>query len=103
VIRRGTRPVKNRLAVALRQAAPALHREQSYLGAFHRRLRARLGPAAAVTATAHKLARDHLSLGDNRRSLRRKCLPTRATTLPTTSRSPSACSRSQLRLPTRSP
>lgn len=57
VIRRGTRPVKNRLAVALRQAAQALHGEQSYLGAFHRRLRARLGPAAAVTATAHKLAR----------------------------------------------
>lgn len=57
VIRRGTRQVKNRLAVALRQAAQSLHREQSYLGAFHRRLRARLGPAAAVTATAHKLAR----------------------------------------------
>ena len=57
VIRRGTRQVKNRLAVALRQAAQSLHSDQSYLGGHHRRMRARLGPAAAVTSTAHKLAR----------------------------------------------
>ena len=43
--------------VALRQAAQSLHSDQSYLGGHHRRMRARLGPAGAVTATAHKLAR----------------------------------------------
>ena len=57
VIRRGTRKANNRLAVALRIAAQSLARDQSYLGDYHRRMRARLGPAAAVTATAHKLAR----------------------------------------------
>jgi len=57
VIRRGTRKVKSRLALALRQAAQSLRRDKSYLGDYHRRMRARLGPAEAVTATAHKLAR----------------------------------------------
>ena len=57
IIKRGTRKVNNRLAVALRMAAQSLVRDQSYLGDYHRRMRARLGPAAAVTATAHKLAR----------------------------------------------
>ena len=57
VIRRGTRKVNNRLAVALRIASQSLARDQSYLGDYHRRMRARLGPAAAATATAHKLAR----------------------------------------------
>ena len=35
----------------------SLERSQSALGAFHRRMKARLGAAEAVTATAHKLAR----------------------------------------------
>jgi transposase len=52
-----TRMVKNRLAVVLRMAAQSLHRSQSYLGQYFRRLRARLGTPAAITATAHKLAR----------------------------------------------
>ena len=52
-----TRTVKNRLAVALRMAAQSLHRSRSYLGQYFRRLRARLGAPAAITATAHKLAR----------------------------------------------
>ena len=34
-----------------------LERSQSALGAFHRRMKARLGAAEAITATAHKLAR----------------------------------------------
>ena len=38
-------------------AAQSLHRSQSYLGAFYRRMRARLGAPKAITATAHKLAR----------------------------------------------
>ena len=52
-----TRKVKHRAATALRLAAQALHRSDSPLGEFHRRMRARLGPPKAITATAHKLAR----------------------------------------------
>ncbi|MGH9637985.1 MAG: IS110 family transposase, partial [Candidatus Angelobacter sp.] len=52
-----TRRVINRVSDALRIAAMALERSQSALGAFHRRMKARLGAAEAVTATAHKLAR----------------------------------------------
>lgn len=57
VVKRGTRQVNNRLAVALRMAAQSLAHDQFHLGDYHRRMRARLGPAAAVTATVHKLAR----------------------------------------------
>ena len=53
----GTRKVNNRLATALRMAAQSLQRSESALGAFYRRIRSKLGPPKAVTATAHKLAR----------------------------------------------
>jgi transposase len=52
-----TRRGKNRAAVALRLAAWSLMRSQSYLGAYLRRQRSRLGAPKAITATAHKLAR----------------------------------------------
>ena len=52
-----TRKVDNRAATALRIAAQSLHGSQSALGAFYRRMRARLGAPKAITATAHKLAR----------------------------------------------
>ena len=52
-----TRKVDNRAAAALRMAALTLHRNPSHLGEFYRRMRYRLGPAKAITATAHKLAR----------------------------------------------
>lgn len=52
-----TRPTKNRAAVALRVAAQALHRSQTFLGEHFRRLKARLGAPKAITAVAHKLAR----------------------------------------------
>lgn len=52
-----TRKVKNRAAIALRMGANSLCREKGYLGAFFRRMRAKLGTAQAVTATAHKIAR----------------------------------------------
>ena len=52
-----TRRVINRVSDALRMAAMTLERSQSALGAFHRRMKARLGAAEAITATAHKLAR----------------------------------------------
>lgn len=57
VKKRGTRKVKNKAADALRVAAMTLHSSKSALGAFYRRMRARLGAPKAITATAHKLAR----------------------------------------------
>ena len=57
VLHNQTRPVLNRAADVLRMAAQSLKDSQSALGAFFRRLKARLGPAKAITATAHKLAR----------------------------------------------
>lgn len=47
----------NRAAAAFRLAAYGLQHSKSYLGAFCRRMKARMGPAKAITATAHKLAR----------------------------------------------
>jgi transposase len=52
-----TRQGKSRAAGALRLGAWALIRSKSYLGAYLRRQRSRLGCPKAVTATAHKLAR----------------------------------------------
>jgi transposase len=52
-----TRPGVNRAATAFRLAAHGLHRSQGALGAFLRRMKSRLGVPAALTATAHKLAR----------------------------------------------
>jgi transposase len=52
-----TRRGVNRAAQALRMAAQSLHHSQGALGGFLRRMKGRLGAQAAVTATAHKLAR----------------------------------------------
>jgi transposase len=52
-----TRRGVNRAAQALRLAAQSLHHSQGSLGGFLRRMKGRLGTQAAVTATAHKLAR----------------------------------------------
>ena len=52
-----TRHVLNPVADALRIAATTLQNSKTALGAFYRRMRARLGAASAITATAHKLAR----------------------------------------------
>ena len=57
VLRRGTRHVVNRAALALRIAANSLLRSKSYLGAQYRRLRTKLGAPKAITAMAHRLAR----------------------------------------------
>ncbi|HEV8717842.1 MAG TPA: IS110 family transposase [Candidatus Binatia bacterium] len=57
VLSRKVRPGANRAALALRLAANCLHQSQSALGAFFRRLKARLGTPKAIVATAHKLAR----------------------------------------------
>lgn len=57
-----TRRSKNRAANALRMAAQSLERSKTALGAYFRRMKARLGPPEAITATAHKLARIIYSL-----------------------------------------
>lgn len=38
-------------------AASSLYRNESVLGAHLRRMKARMGPVEAITATAHKMAR----------------------------------------------
>lgn len=52
-----TRKVKSRAATALRLGAHSLCRAKDYFGEFFRRMRAKLGTAQAITATAHKIAR----------------------------------------------
>jgi transposase len=56
VLNSRTPHVVNRVAILLRTVAPSVGRTDTWLGSFHRRMRARLGPAGANTATAHKLA-----------------------------------------------
>jgi transposase len=51
-----SKPCANRAAVAFRLAAYAVQHSKSYLGAWYRRQRARLGAPKAITATAHKMA-----------------------------------------------
>lgn len=49
--------IPNRVARALKLAAQGLHHSQCALGAYYRKMAARLGKGKAITATAHKLAR----------------------------------------------
>ena len=51
-----TRKSTNRIVAHLRLAATTVGRSQAALGAFYRRLSARVGKAKAVTATARKIA-----------------------------------------------
>ncbi|MCW2270880.1 IS110 family transposase [Pseudomonas sp. JUb96] len=51
-----TRKTKNRVTAHLRLAAVTIGRTSTALGAFYRRLSARIGKAKAVTATARKIA-----------------------------------------------
>jgi transposase len=51
-----TRKMANRAAGVFRMAARAVTRSKSALGAFYRRMKARLGAPKAMTATAHKIA-----------------------------------------------
>ena len=50
-------PNRNRAAEALRRAAVSAGRTETELGVYFRRKKAHKGPAAAVVATAHKLAK----------------------------------------------
>ncbi len=62
VLKCGTRDVKNPVATIFRLAAQSLHHSDSALGAYYRRMRAKLGAPKAITATAHKLARIYYHL-----------------------------------------
>jgi hypothetical protein len=57
VLRSRTLKTHNRAGQAFRQAAASLTRSNSAFGAFYRRKRAVLGPAQAMVATAHRIAR----------------------------------------------
>jgi transposase len=57
VLSSASKRTANRAAQALRLAATALRSSRSALGAYYRRLCARLDRAKAITAAAHKLAR----------------------------------------------
>jgi len=66
VLDRKTKRSTNRAAQAFRLAASSLARSNTALGAFYRRIRARIGAPQAVTATAHKIAITFYSLLKNR-------------------------------------
>jgi transposase len=53
---RGMRRVKNRAGHLFRLAAYSLHHSSTPLGGYLRRMKSKIGPAAATTATAHKIA-----------------------------------------------
>lgn len=57
ILRSRTLKTNNRAGQAFRQAAAAVTRSNSAFGAFYRRKCAQLGPAQALVATAHKIAR----------------------------------------------
>ena len=50
-----TKPTANKVAQTLRMAASTLYRNDSSIGGFLRRMKARLGAPQAITATARKL------------------------------------------------
>ncbi len=54
---RATKRIANRVAKALKLAAQGVSHSHCALGAYYRRMAARLGAGKAITATAHKLAR----------------------------------------------
>ena len=51
-----TARVSNRAAALLRTLATSVGRSETWLGSYHRRMKSRMGPGAATTATARKLA-----------------------------------------------
>lgn len=56
ILWRGMRKANNRAGQIFRLAAQSLHRSQTPMGNYLRRLKAKLGPAGAITATARKIA-----------------------------------------------
>ena len=56
VLWRGMRKVNNRAGRLFRLAAYSLHHSPTPMGGYLRRMKSKIGPAAATTATAHKIA-----------------------------------------------
>ena len=56
VLWRGVRRIRQRAGQLFRLAAHSLYRNTSRLGQFLQRMKSKLGPKAATTATAHKIA-----------------------------------------------
>jgi len=56
VVWKGVRKINNRAGQMFRMAASSLHHSRSPLGDLLRRMKAKLGPQAGITATAHKIA-----------------------------------------------
>jgi hypothetical protein len=56
VLWKGARKAKSRAGQLFRLAAYSLHHSSTPLGDYLRRMKAKLGPRAATTATAHKIA-----------------------------------------------
>lgn len=52
----GVRQTKHRVGQLFRLAAYGLHNEQGPMGNYLRRMKSKLGPTAAITAVAHKIA-----------------------------------------------
>ena len=62
VLNNKTKRNPNRATQAFRMAASSLSRNQTALGAFYRRIKARSGGQQAATATAHKIARIYYAM-----------------------------------------
>ena len=56
VLWKGTRKLQNQAGRMFRQAAYSLHHNLTPIGDYLRRMKTKLGPAGAITATAHKIA-----------------------------------------------
>lgn len=56
VLWRGLRKTNHRVAQIFRMAAQGMHHDRTPMGDYFRRMRAKLGPKGAITATARKIA-----------------------------------------------
>ncbi len=66
ILKSRTKKTKSRANKAFRLAAQSVSKSKSALGAFYRRMRAKKGGPAAITATAHKIARIFYSMLKNK-------------------------------------
>lgn len=66
ILRSKTQASTNKAGVTLRMAANSLYRSSNYFGSYLRKMKARMAPAQAVTALAHKMARTIYSMMKNK-------------------------------------
>lgn len=70
VIGHTRRHAQNRAGQLFRQAAATLQNNSSWLGAFYRRMKAKIGGNSAIKATAHKLSRIYYRMLKTRKEYR---------------------------------